>query len=806
MGTYPNDEKVPGMKGSGFVTSRTRKQIMAMVCCCMVVAPSTWAFFPLGEYDPFGVLRYQRYIRSAFDTNNNGEVEEDEGIPVYIENGKSGFTEAELEIVYESLAVWERVPQSYASTYVVGLVSDPTSSGLGEFDGINSIVLDVSTTQDLDGDGLPDENVEPDPAEVIAGIDATNILGYNLKLWAVEDSIIDVGGESYLVGAGTIIDNDIVINASAHRPASAGVEPIADLQGTLVHELGHFFGLGHSPLNNVRAELAIAGDPTSELSSVETQVMNHSIGGVRRRIGVTPTMYPFLFFTIEANGSRSNGSVDLAPDDMSGVAWMYPRGSQDLYFALEGEARTRTAPGTGLPSAQIPNGHVVAWADVDNDDTTPRVAVFSTLTSLYVNSPIYPEREGRFELTQLWKQMETESGLFNATYTFSNSPLNGSGYERQAPPGGTADQFDSIDPPTVSSFTVYPSEVYNEAGNIVDVANKDAGTPFVWDFQRQTLVSTDTDRSIESTVGSDPMFGDPNDVCILNVVSSAKAAQGGAGFAGAAQGAQSARSLRDNLLLETALGTFIVDLYYSVSPRAAEFLLSNSVAYQLTARSVQGAYWALDHYRSLLLVLLLAVVGVRALRTRWRQAATASVLLGMVAFGATSVEAQIIPHTTEQLAAKATDIVSGKVVSAQSRQATTKSLIYTDIVIEVQDKAKGSLNKQTNITLTQVGGRVGGLRSEISEFANFSKDETVILYLVYVEGHGYVVYNGLGGKVQVSVSKATNSNSVAVPEDMQTTMQKSLPTGESAPATLSVSEYMAELRAIVKRQEAEAAP
>lgn len=797
--------RAPGRKGSGFVTSRTRQTGLALLCCGLVLTPASWAFFPFGAYDPAGVLRYEKYNRSAFDNNNDGVVDEEEGIPIYIESGKSGFTEAELEIVYEALRVWERVPQSYAGTNVVGLVEDPIFSGQFIYDGLNSIVMQVTETQDLDGDGLPDENVEPDPPEVIVPVVAGGVLGVSATLWSAEETTVQAGGEVYTVGAGTIVDNDIIINASAHRPSSPGTEPDASLLGTLVHELGHFYGLGHTPVNNVQAELAVPGDPSSQVTIVESVALTHSIAGVSRRIGVTPTMYPFLFQTIDRNGERVDGGIDLAPDDMSGIAWTYPRGNQDLYFNLTGEARTRTTAGTGLPSAQIPGAHIVAWADTDNDPATPRVAVFSTLTALFVNSPVYPEREGRFEMPYLWKTMETESGVFNATYTFTSGPMNGSGYERQAPPGSAASDFDSIQPPTVGTNNVFPSEVLHESGNIIDISNKDAGTPFVWDFQRATLVSTETERTIEEVVDRGPMFGDPNDVCILNVVSSAKAAAGGSGLQQMAEGANAVRTLRDGILLDTALGSFVVDLYYSVSPSMARFLLSNDWAYTVTSRGVQLAYWCIEHYLILLSVFLGLGTMAFAYRKRRSRAAGAAVLALALAAGATTADARILFRTTEQLVSGATDIVSGTVTSAESRQDTTSSKIFTDVVVEVEDTAKGALNKQSNITLTQPGGRVGGLVMEVSELPKFEVGEKVVLYLVYVEDYGYVVYNGLAGKTQVSLNRVTQEKTVTVPPDLKTTLEKSLPAGKAAPDTMSVREYMATLRSIARAQEAETA-
>jgi hypothetical protein len=362
------------------------------------------------------------------------------------------------------------------------------------------------------------------------------------------------------------------------------------------------------------------------------------------------------------------------------------------------------------------------------------------------------------------------------------------------------EEFDNIGGRT-AVFNTYPSEVFHEVENIIDVSNKDAGTAMVWDFERGTLVSTDTERTIEEIVGSDPMFGDPNDVCILNVVSSVAAGGGTKALGHAVEGASSVRSLRDTVLMDTALGSFIVDTYYKVSPSAARFLLGNSIALGATVKAVQLAYWCMENAAMILGITVLLSSLVYGLRKRKRAVAGVAGALLMGLLLSPGAQALLQFQTTEQLVAGATDVVSGTITSAQPRWEGGTSYIYTDVVVQIEDKAKGSLNKQSTVTFSQIGGRVGGLDTQVSELPSFNAGEDVVLYLQYVEGEGYLVYNGLGGKQLVSLDAASQTKFVTTPPDIKAKKAKTLAPGETVPEKMEVSEFMSELRAIAKAQE-----
>jgi hypothetical protein len=192
---------------------------------------------------------------------------------------------------------------------------------------------------------------------------------------------------------------------------------------------------------------------------------------------------------------------------------------------------------------------------------------------------------------------------------------------------------------------------------------------------------------------------------------------------------------------------------------------------------------------------------VYGLRKRKRAVAGVAGALLMGLLLSPGAQALLQFQTTEQLVAGATDVVSGTITSAQPRWEGGTSYIYTDVVVQIEDKAKGSLNKQSTVTFSQIGGRVGGLDTQVSELPSFNAGEDVVLYLQYVEGEGYLVYNGLGGKQLVSLDAASQTKFVTTPPDIKAKKAKTLAPGETVPEKMEVSEFMSELRAIAKAQE-----
>ncbi len=191
--------------------------------------------------------------------------------------------------------------------------------------------------------------MEPDIETVDVG---GGILGVTLTLFTVSDTLYEYNGQMVTISAGTIIDRDIVVSAAAHRGNGETSDvPLADLKGTLVHELGHFLGLDHTPLNNLRAVYLNQEDEIPSYLIESPVVWMTMPNGIAQYVGATPTMFPIYFEVELPNGEREDGGKDLAPDDISGISWLYHGVHKkiSLIYPMRQEAK-RVVVQVSLPS------------------------------------------------------------------------------------------------------------------------------------------------------------------------------------------------------------------------------------------------------------------------------------------------------------------------------------------------------------------------------------------------------------------------------------------------------------------------
>ena len=626
--------------GRGVMRMQLRYQ-SAFVLCIVVLAMlpgMASAFFPFGAFnsnkDPNVPVYFRWAWSSMYDTNHDGDVQSsDEGIQITIQSGSSGFTDDEIEVVRDSFAIWGNIPTSY-------LVFDTTRTV--PFASIDSILnLSSSGGTNTGTDTGTDTGTEDDKKKSVVAecnnlsrlyvcsakgtkgsIDvetraASTAIGYNfvalsssidgpcltVLFTTLEDTVVS----GVQVTGPQIVQACILINPS-FRLAST---PKDMLKSLMVHSIGHFVGINHTPLNNLD-EMSYSG----EMIPVESPaVALRDATGTLKLVGATPSMTNSLFLTDDGDGGYMEGNADLAPDDIAAASFLYPRGSQDNYFSISQRVYSHTSS-PSLPSSPIPGAHVVAWCDADNDESTGRIPLFSTMAGLY-----NPEDPSSFDLKGLYKTLEALGGglsPFNANYTITISPINESGYSYQAPSlVTTANLAFSGSTVTFSTLsTLFPSEVfharvnsnYSESGNIINMDYRDLGTPLAYDQTRGMVVSTTTGDTLATMLpGIDPMFGDRG-VCPFNVVV-------------ASSGVKSPllpnvlRGFRDRVMLKTTVGTALVDAYYQSAPTMCRYLATHTSMLKLATGVFGWLEWSIQHALGLFMgISSLLLVGVATRR------------------------------------------------------------------------------------------------------------------------------------------------------------------------------------------------
>jgi len=266
------------------------------------------------------------------------------------------------------------------------------------------------------------------------------------------------------------------------------------------------------------------------------------------------------------------------------------------------------------------------------------------------------------------------------------------------------------------------------------------------------------------------MFGDQNQTCVL------AAATAGIPTNTAPQGM---RKIRDHFLLNTALGTALVDAYYSASPACVKWLYAHGQVFRLVRDAARAAEWMAIRLPLIALVgggVLIAVL-LAFLRRGVKTAVVIAVAaLGLLACGGI-VQAKSIQLTAKQLTDGAESIVAGEVSDVYSHWNETGNKIVTDVTVQVSDTLKGNVNKGAVLRIQQPGGRVGSVVTRVSDIPAFKSGEEVVLFL-RDKPQGPDAYAGEQSKVLVVTDPATGQKRVqGIPKDavraLAKTVQKS---------------------------------
>lgn len=864
--------------------TKAMRLLPAALCVVLLMAglqESAHGFFPKGGYNLTQQLRYATWPFREFDTNGNGTIENGEGLEFRIESGPRGFTNAEIEQVKKGFEVWQDVPSSYAAFRFVGNIEDPILPGAVEYDYLPMVFMQVEGIGEVEeGEGGTGGYIQPDEAEyLVSGLDIfTPAITY--LTYAIDTTVIEMVGREVIIPAGTILDCDIIVNAAVHRAdlVQSTTFGTLDLQATIAHHTGQLLGMAYTPLSNLDPFNEVVLDDADNGLPIEPSVLQITgSDGIRKSIGATPTMFPVYFLTETPDGAYEAGWRDLAPDDISGITWLYPReDGLENFFSIQHEARTQVRETTGVPSDPISGAHIVAWASLSADDTDTRVPLFSTMSGLYQKQSNV-QLQGRFNLMGLWKQMEAYGGmgeLYEPSYVITMNPLNGLGYDRQAPPELTAEEFDSLQgafPISYSTIsretggfsTNYSSEVFNEYGNIYGIDNNTAGSPLVWSFAKNTVVSKASDETLPAILPRNtPMFGDADVVCPMNIIENVggeltgdfeevldgveglippgfigiKDIGGGGGPGGpdTSGGASlvftrlnmKLRAFRDTVLLKSALGTALVDVYYRTAPYLAHQLVRHDGALRAVRSLILYGARIGDYGKMIILTAAgaaLVLMGLRRLHSRTAKIGITALFLFLASIS--MAFAGQMPFTTEELVAETDFIFTGRIISAEGYM-KTNGRIYTDVVIKVREVVKGSLNENSLFTCSVPGGKSGTLATAVTGMPGFSKGDQALMYFRDTQQFGPIPVGGYRAKVPIvldpdtgeqvlegetaGLDDSTEPEETAAPEEQSetestgekanTTSSAASPPQESASGFVPLDEYLEYLRAVVRSQ------
>ncbi|MBX7255874.1 MAG: hypothetical protein K1Y02_05900 [Candidatus Hydrogenedentes bacterium] len=700
------------------------------VMAAMMLTSHAFAFYPYGFFDTLngGALTFIKWPLDVLDVNGDGDVSgDDEGVELNFEtgNGEDGFSSSEVDKVFAGFEEWEQVSTAYMAFFRGQDIVDPVelTADLTQIDAFNVVVFE--STQDAEDNG-----------SIVGGSMVATLVTNTF-----EATTIVIGNSTVNYDAGEMIDVDTVVAQKARDTEATSLGPI--IKGVGVFAGGEVAGLRWSPLNNF--------DPTDSAQAgvnIEDRVvaLRNFDGSIGLR-GVTPTMYNDFMYYKEESGAFTDSHQDLAPDDIAGITFMYPRTDVDIFFNLDQRVRTQTRQ--NLPSQPIAGAWIRAWCDADNNSGTSRVPFVDTFTGYYENA-VNTDFRGHFRLKGLFKQLETISQTtFQPTYTISSSeflPDIFGGDERGV--------YDEIHRGAGFGFdSQFPAEVFREGenGNIFGLTNVNQGTPLRYDLNARKIVSNTTGKTLDVLLASGrPMFGDENQTCPLNVVVSG---------INVIEAPKMLREFRDQVLLSNAVGAAVMDAYYRVAPTLAQFLTRHDTILALTRMLMKGLEWVVVHaeWLSVAMAGLLASMVARGRRLR-RSAAVLPLLLFALA---PLANAQLVPYEdVSDIVAASDNIVEGTVESTNTFATDDGLQIYTDVIVKVTDTAKGKLNKNGSIHLRLPTGRVGAIGRSSQELPEFKQGEDVFLFLKDDRVYDNVCIGGKVGKFAVKTDAETGEKYV----------------------------------------------
>ena len=181
---------------------------------------------------------------------------------------------------------------------------------------------------------------------------------------------------------------------------------------------------------------------------------------------------------------------------------------------------------------------------------------------------------------------------------------------------------------------------------------------------------------------------------------------------------------------------------------------------------------------------------------------------GLLALPAGRAAATTVPEMTlREMVASSGSIVHGVVESAASRWNDDRTLIVTDVRIQVLDTVKGAASG--TLVVTQPGGQVGKVRVDVDGASPFLPGEEAVLFLAPGPRQETNVLGLSRGRFDVTADPATGRKSIRTldAETIRAIRSTTRPTGTGvavAPSAgpLELDEFLGGLRSIARDVEA----
>ena len=128
-----------------------------------------------------------------------------------------------------------------------------------------------------------------------------------------------------------------------------------------------------------------------------------------------------------------------------------------------------------------------------------------------------------------------------------------------------------------------------------------------------------------------------------------------------------------------------------------------------------------------------------------------ALLLGVLV-AARALATQAVPATVEELARASDAVVRGRVAAVTSRWSEDGRRIYSDVEVEPGDVLRGT--SPARLTITVLGGVVGGIGQRADGMAAFTRGEEVVVFLRAEPDGRYAVEGHAQGKFSVDGAMA----------------------------------------------------